>query len=61
MGSVVIDQYFRLKTKDMQYWNEDGKGGRRARRRYEARKNKELLEMKAADPNMTRAKANKVR
>ena len=27
----------------------------------EARKNKEILQMKAADPNMTRAKANKMR
>ena len=45
----------------MQYWNEDRKGGKGARRRYEARKNKEILQMKAADPNMTRAKANKMR
>ena len=44
--------------------NEDGRagrGGRPARKRYEARKNKELIEMKRVNPTMTRALANKVR
>ena len=35
------------------------KGGAGARKRYEARMNKELLEMKTADPFWTRARANR--